>query len=103
MERRRSPRHRAKFDALISGTAHEGAGTLVEISYCGARLAGSSFQPDVGSKVRLYVFVQPVAPFELEGFVVRHAEGGFTIDYDLFDESVRRLVDDVAGLLDAGD
>ena len=100
MERRRTPRFRTRFDALVSGGAQEGAGTLAEISCCGARLEGASFQPALGSKLRLYVFLHPVAPFELDGFVVRHTENGFAVDYDLFDEEVRRLVDDVAALLE---
>ena len=94
-DRRRSPRHRSRFDALVSAGEREGAGTLAEISYVGARLDDSSIQPPVGARVRLYVFVQPVAPFELAGIVTRHTETGFAIGFEPFDAAIRRLVDEV--------
>jgi hypothetical protein len=99
MERRRSPRFKARFDALYTAGREEGGGTLVQLSYSGARLAQTSVQPEIGTKVTLYIFIQPVAPFELTGFVARHTEDGFALDYDLFDAEVRRLVDDVAALI----
>jgi len=101
MDRRRSPRFRSRFDALLSTGRHEGAGTLAELSYSGARLDDASIRPEPGTRVTLYVFVQPVAPFELQGVVVRHTETGFAVDYDLFDAEIRRLVDDVAALIAA--
>lgn len=100
-ERRRSPRVRSRFDALIAAGAREGAGTLAEISYSGARLDDTSLQPPVGTEVRLYVFVQPVSPFEIEGVVTRHTETGFAVTYELFDVEIRRLVDDVTALVAA--
>lgn len=99
MDARRSPRFRTRFDALISAGREEGAGVLAEISYVGARLDDSSVQPPVGARVTLYVFVQPVAPFALEGVVVRHTETGFALTYELFDPDIRRLVDDVRALV----
>jgi len=98
-ERRRSPRVRSRFDALIAAGAQEGAGTLAEISYAGARLDDTSLQPPVGTAVRLYVFIQPVSPFEIEGEVTRHTETGFAVTYELFDAEIRRLVDDVTALV----
>jgi PilZ domain len=99
MERRRSPRFRTRFDALISADSKEGAGTLAEISYAGARLDETSLKPPIGSKIVLYVFVQPVAPFELPGLVTRHTETGFAVTYELFDAEIRRLVDDVSSIV----
>lgn len=99
MERRRSPRFRTRFDALIDSDTAHGAGALVEISYAGARLDDTSVQPPIGARVVLYVFVAPVAPFELVGHVARHTETGFAVTYDLFDPDIRRLVDDVAALV----
>ncbi len=100
MDQRRSPRFVTRFDALVSATAEKGAGVLAEVSYAGARLTGASVQPPVGSRVKLYIFVQPVSPFELEGHVVRHIdEDGFAIAYELFDPEIRALVDDVAALV----
>jgi hypothetical protein len=99
MDPRRSPRFRTRFDALISAEAAEGAGVLAELSYSGARLEESSINPPVGSRVTLYVFVRPVAPFTLTGTVVRSTDGGFAITYELFDPEIRRLVDDVSAMV----
>lgn len=99
MDPRRSPRFRTRFDALIAAGEAPGAGELVEISYAGARLEDASTRPPVGARVTLYVFVAPVAPFELSGQVARHTETGFAVSYDLFDPDIRRLVDDVAALV----
>ncbi len=99
MERRKRPRHEARFDVLCSSGSREGAGLLVDISYSGAQLDGSSIQPEIGTNVRLYVFIQPVAPFELEGVVVRHNTTGFAVEYSVENPEVRRLVDDVAAIV----
>jgi hypothetical protein len=97
--KRKHPRFRTRFDALCSTGREEGAGALVDVSYSGARLEGTSLRPRVGTKVRLYVFVQPVSPFELLGHVVRHTESGFAIEYIVTDPEVCRLVDDVSAIV----
>ena len=56
-------------------------------------------KPEIGSEVKLYVFVMPISPFELVGRVVRHSDTGFAIEYTVESENVRRLVDDVAALV----
>jgi hypothetical protein len=99
MDRRRSLRFTTRFDTLISADSAEGAGVLAEISYAGARLDDASTQPPVGTKVSLYVFIQPVAPFELHGHVARITESGFAVMYELFDPEIRQLVDDVAAIV----
>jgi hypothetical protein len=99
MERRKSPRFKARFDALYSSGAREGAGVLAEISYAGVRLEDSSIRPEIGTRVLLYIFVRPVQPFELVGEVVRHTEKGFACAIDPPNLDVRRLVDDVAALV----
>jgi hypothetical protein len=55
--------------------------------------------PELGTKVRLYVFIQPVSPFELSGEVVRCDGTSFAIRYSNLDAEVGRLVDDVAALV----
>jgi hypothetical protein len=99
MNKRKDPRFKTRFDALYSAGRDEGSAALVDLSYTGARLESASLQPEVGTKVRLYVFVQPVAPFELFGHVVRQTEEGFAVHLDVFDEDLRRLVDDVAAIV----
>lgn len=99
MNRRSHPRFKTRFDVLCSAGEREGSGTLVDISRSGACLGGSSHVPEMGTKVRLYVFIQPVCPFELAGEVVRIEETSFAIRYDNLDPEVGRLVDDVAALV----
>ena len=53
----------------------------------------------MGTKVTLHVFIQPVAPFTLEGHVARHTGSGFAVMYELFDPEIRRLVDDVSAIV----
>lgn len=99
MNKRRDPRFQTRFDTLISAGRTEGAGQLIDLSYSGARLDGVSLVPEIGARVRLYVFIQPVAPFELVGYVVRQTEGGFAIEYEVDDPDIRRLVDDAAAIV----
>ena len=99
MERRKNPRFRTKFDVLCSAGEREGAGTLANISRSGACLEGASHCPEMGTKVRFYVFIQPVCPFELAGEVVRVEGDTFAIRYSNLDPEIGRLVDDVAALV----
>lgn len=99
MNRRNKPRFRTRFDVLCSAGDREGAGVLADISRSGARLEGASFCPEPGSKIRLYVFIQPVCPFELSGEVVRSSASGFAIRFSELDPAVGRLVEDVAALV----
>ena len=99
MDRRRSMRLKTRFDALFSTGAAEGSGVLTEISYTSARIEESPNPPKEGALFRVYVFVHPVAPFEVTGHVARVEESSFAIQYDMFDEDVRRLVDDVAAIV----
>jgi len=99
VERRNHPRFRTRFDVLCSTGEQEGAGTLVNISRSGARLDSTSMLPEIGTKVRLYVFIQPVCPFEIAGEVVRHEGSTFAIRYGNLDPEIGRLVDDVAALV----
>ena len=101
MERRKQPRVRTRFDALYSTGPAEGAGALVDLSYSGARVENASLLPEVGTVVRLYVFVQPISPFQIEGRVTRVNEKGFAVVYELDDPEVRRLVDDVSAIVSA--
>ena len=98
---RRDQRVQIKFDALFSDGGREGTGKLVDFSYSGARVADASLLPDVGTTVRLYVFVQPVAPFELVGEVVRSFGGeGFAVEFKDVTPDLRALVDDAAAIVD---
>ncbi len=97
--RRREGRFTTRFDSLISSDRTEGTGVLADISYTGAVVEESTLKPELGHTIRLYVFVQPVAPIEVVGTVVRHTESGFAIGYEDLSDEVRRLVDDVAAMV----
>ena len=94
---RKHPRFRASFDTLYG--EREGVGSITDISYEGAFIEGATHLPEIGSEVRLYVFVAPVSPFEIVGTVVRHEKSGFAIAYTKDDPEVRRLVEDVAAIV----
>lgn len=100
--KRRDHRVRVTFDALYSTGRREGSGTLVDFSYSGARLDNVSMLPDIGTTVRVYVFVQPVAPFEVVCQVVRHeGDDGFAIEFKDLDQELRGLVEDAAAVVRA--
>jgi hypothetical protein len=98
-DKRRNIRIKTRFETLVASTRQHGAGILADISYSGALLEKTSLQPKVGSEVRVYVFLQPVSPFELMGRVVRHTGDGFAIEYGELDPEIRRMVDDAAALV----
>ena len=98
-DRRRDGRVRTRFESIYSAGRTEGTGVLADISYSGALIEGVSLKPELGKPVRIYVFVQPVSPFELRGIVARHTDDGFAIEYPTVDEEVRRLVDDAAAVV----
>ena len=70
--RRREGRVATRFESLISSGRTEGTGVLADISCAGVLVEESTLKPELGKSIRLYVFVQPVAPFEVVGAVVRH-------------------------------
>jgi len=104
VERRRGARYYTSLNAHYSAGPEEGIGVLANISYSGALIEGSSVQPNVGSKVRVYVFpesldpIAPASPYELVGRVVRHSASGFAIEYEENDPEVRALVDKAASV-----
>jgi hypothetical protein len=103
MERRKHLRLNIRFDTLYSTGPEEGAGVLTEISYNGARIEEVANPPKEGTLVRMYVFVQPVAPFAVAGRVARVVENGFAIDCEDCDDGIRKLVDDVAAIVGPSD
>ena len=98
-ERRRGDRVPTALNAHYSSGPEEGIGVLANISYSGALIEGSSVQPAVGAKVRIYVFTEPedpiapASPYELVGRVVRHSCSGFAIEYDDTELEARQLVE----------
>ncbi len=100
MDRRTHPRYRTRFDAFCSSGREEGEGTLHDLSYAGARILDSPICPPEGTKVRLYLFVDPSRPFELTGTVARHVEAGFALSFGDLPSELRSLVDDFAAVVE---
>jgi len=96
MENRHDPRFLTPFEALCSTGSEEGSGVLADISRSGARLEDTTLRPELGSKVRLYLFVRLARPFELIGEVVRLTDSGFAITIIEASDEVQELIDDVA-------
>ncbi len=101
-DNRKDTRFKTRFDALYASGQMEGAGVLADLSYSGARVEEASLCPPVGTRMRLYVFIQPVSPFELIGHVIRSTQSGFAIAYDISDPELRDLVDDIAAIVATG-
>jgi hypothetical protein len=99
--RRRGGRVVTQFESLFSAGRSEGSGTLADISYSGALIEGTSATPEIGKPLRIYVFVEPVSPFELVGTVIRHTDNGFAIEYPIPSEGIQRFVDDAAAIVNA--
>ena len=101
-EQRHDQRVQVAYEALYSQGRREGAGRLVDISYSGALLGDASLLPLVGATVRVYIFVQPVAPFQIVGEVVRHSgDQGFALGFKDLSPELRALVDDAAAIVAA--
>ena len=105
-EKRRGDRVPTALNAHFSSSPEDGIGVLANISYSGALIEDSSAQPSMGSRVRIYVFTEPIdpiapaSPYELVGRVVRHSSSGFAIEYEDADPEVNQLVDEAATLKD---
>ncbi len=97
--RRGEGRFTTRFDSLISSGRTEVTGVLADISCTGALVEESTLKPQLGKTIRLYVFVQPIAPFEVVGTVVRHTGSGFAIGYEDLSDEVRRLVSEAAAVV----
>lgn len=98
-DKRRDLRFKTQFESLFSTERQEGVGTLVDISHSGAMMANASLSPAIGTKLRIYVFVQPVSPVEVIAQVVRVTDKGFAVEYADPGEQIRHLVDDAAAIV----
>ena len=103
----RDDRISIRLEAYCSFGRFEVVGVLTNISYSGALIEDTSMQPEIGTRIVLYVYLKPLSafeavttPFELTGHVVRHSSTGFAIEYkDNLDRDVRRMVDDAAAIV----
>ena len=104
--KRRGDRIFIRLEAFYSFGRMEDEGMLADISYSGALIEGAAMQPEIGTNITIYVYLEPpsafkaVTPFKLAGHVVRHGPTGFAIEFeDNLDPDVRRMVDDAAAIV----
>ncbi len=104
--RGRADRISIRLEAFYSFGRVEDDGMLADISYSGALIEGTTMQPEIGTRVVLYVYLKPpsafeaTAPFELTGVISRHGSDGFAIKFeDNHDPDLRRMVDDAAAIV----
>jgi hypothetical protein len=100
---KRIPTH---LGAFYYARRADAVGVVANISYSGALIEGTTVQPEIGTFVVLYVYLEPpsafeaATPFELTGHVVRYSSAGFAIKYkDNLNRDVRRMVDDAAAIV----
>ncbi len=106
MEWRRDNRVAIHLEAHYSFGRMNGTGMLANISYTGALIEAANMEPEVGTLVTLYVYLEPpsafgaATPFKLAGYVVRNSPTGFAIEYKHnLNPDVRRMVDDAAAIV----
>jgi hypothetical protein len=103
-EKRRGRRIKTRFESFYETDRQEGSAVLSEISYSGALLQETSFQPELGSRVSVYVWLpNQKEPFELLGQVVRFFGSGFAVEYDEPGQDICNMVDAAAAVVTAGD
>jgi hypothetical protein len=102
----RGDRFSIPLEVYCSFERVEGTATLANISYTGALVEDSSIRPEIGTRIKLYVYLKPPrafeaeTPFELTGVVSRHSSDGFAVKFeDSRDPDLRRMVDDAAAIV----
>ncbi len=83
-----------------------GTATLANISYTGVLVESTAMRPEIGTPIKLYVYLKPPrvyemgAPTELTAAVARHSSDGFAVKFkDNHNPHVRRMVDEAAAVI----
>ena len=104
--RRRHDRTPMPLEVHFSYGRVEGVGELADISYSGALIEDTVMRPEIGTPIKLYLYLQPpsaftaATPYELPGMVVRHSSDGFAVKFeDSHDPDIRRMVDYAAAIV----
>ncbi len=98
-ERRDSQRAVAHFKCLCSGFGGTGSGVLTNISGSGAQIEETSFVPVRGELVGLSLDLPLPGASLLIGWVIRHSESGFAIEFDESDAKTQRLAREIAAIV----
>ncbi len=104
--RRRADRFPISLKVYCSFERVEGIARLVNISYTGALIDNTAMRPEIGTPIKLYVYLEPPREFEmgdaseLSGVVARHSSDGFAVKFeDSHDPDLRRMVDNAAAIV----
>ncbi len=105
-KKERGDRFPIPLEVYCSFERVEGAATLANISYTGALVEDIEMRPEIGTRIKLYVYLKPpgasdaAAPFVLSSVVSRHSSDGFAVKFeDNLDPDVREMVDNAAALV----
>ena len=94
LRRRRGARTRLAHRAFFESSKHQGAATLTDVSYSGARLQVEQEGLAVGESVRIYVWpANHPEPFELAGQVVVLRDDGFTVEFEEPGQAICQRID----------
>ncbi len=103
---RRADRFPISLKVYCSFERVEGIARLVNISYTGALIDNTAMRPEIGTPIKLYVYLEPPrdlemgAASELTGAVARHSSDGFAVKFkDNHTPHVRRMVDEAAAVI----
>jgi hypothetical protein len=96
--RRQEGRLFTSYDCVLAGIRQRASGRVADISHQGALIDGTQAIPVRGELVGL-TFPHGEKPVLLIGWVTRHVEHGFAIEFDHLDERARGLIDDLAALV----
>ena len=98
-ERRDSDRVVANFECLCLGVKRKGSGLLVDISDFGALVEEASFVPVRGELIELAIEIPVAESGLLIGWVTRHTDKGFAIEFDESSPQTKRLVKDIGAIV----
>ncbi len=98
-ERRGSDRVIANFECLCSGFREKGSGLLVNISDTGALLEEASFVPIRGELIGLAIEIPVAESGLLIGWVSRHTDKGFAIEFDESSPQTKRLAREIGAIV----
>jgi hypothetical protein len=103
--KRRDDRFPISLKVYYSFARVEGFASLANISYTGALVENTAMRPEIGTRIKLNVYLRPprafgsATPSELIGVVARHSSNGFAVKFEnSHDPDVHRMVDDAAAV-----
>ncbi len=98
-EQRDSDRVVANFECLCSGFRRKGRGLLVDISDSGALVEEVSFLPVRGELIGLAIEIPVVGSRLLIGWVARHTDKGFAIEFDESSPDTKQLAKEIGAIV----